>query len=130
MPYRPVPPPPTMRQRAPSPPEFIAAAAPGETVTVPKAPPTGDPGAPVVAVPVKPWWKSLTIWLSGSGAAYFLADALAPVVQEILQADHPPMAWWPIAQRAGMALVLAYLTWRRTHDNTVIGSGSPPGEAG
>ncbi len=102
----------------------------GTLVGVPVAPARGEPGAPVVAVTVKPWWQSASIWLSGSGAVYFILDALAPIVKDILAEKSPPTDWWPIVQRMGLALIFGYIAWRRHTDNHVIGSGSPPGEAG
>jgi hypothetical protein len=101
----------------------IAATPDGVTVTVPKSPATGEPGAPTVAVTVKPWYSSISLWLSSSASLYFFVDALAPVVMDIFTANRPPRHAWPVIQKLAVALITAYISWRRVRDNTIIGAG-------
>lgn len=85
----------------------------GTLVTVPASPPTGStPTGPVVAVNTKPWYKSVTIWLTAVGLP--VLDILAEEVPKRFNLD---------ANGANHYLVTAialYLAWRRYSKNTVI----------
>jgi len=91
-----------------------------QTTPVSVLPASGPAPAGLVIKTSKPASHSTTIWGGCIGTAYFFGDALLPVAQSLLSADHPPANLWTVAQKAGLALIFAYFVYRRKTDNQVI----------
>lgn len=92
----------------------------GPLVSVPLAPATGDPGANLVAVPAKPWFKSVTMWVSGSGLAYVVVDAVLSVAPQFLDPKSGPLDTKGLVRSVAYAIVLGLIMWRRKTDNSVV----------
>jgi hypothetical protein len=87
------------------------------------SPASGEPGSPVVAVKVKAWQFSTTIWTGLSLLLGGAADAVINAILPYLLSDEPlsiEKLWRP----ALVAALGAFVAWRRKTDNSVIGSGA------
>ena len=96
----------------------------GTLVEVPLAPATGNPGGPMVAVEVVPWYASTTIWSGLTLLGGSILDALVNVLLPILVSGQPldlDKLWRPCL----VAVLGAVIAWRRNAVNTVVGSGKP-----
>ena len=108
--------------RAPVPTAGVLA---GSEVTVPLAPATGDPGAAFVAVAVKPWWTSLTIWSGLALVGDSVIDAVLNVLLPLLSTEgtiEPKKLVRPVV----IAAIGAVIAYRRKSENSVIGTGKIP----
>jgi hypothetical protein len=92
---------------------------PGDIVRVPLAPDAGPPGAPVVAVAARDWRKSQTIWLSVVGFLGASADGIVNVLIPIFTSADP-VNWRGLWRPCAVAVLMAYIGWRRKRQNTII----------
>jgi len=96
---------------------------PGDLVTVPLAPPVGQPSVKAkqyVAVEVKPLTSSITIWTSLALVAGSVLDAVLEVFIPMIAGNEPldvNKLWRPLL----VAALSAVIAWRRKQQNTIIG---------
>jgi hypothetical protein len=91
----------------------------GTIVGVPLAPATGAPGANVVAVEAKEWWKSSTIWIGLAGLAGSIGDATVTVILPAISTGQS-VKWADLGPKFLVAVFSGYIAWRRKQDNSVI----------
>ena len=122
----PAPPPPAPAPAPPVPQLLVAGSVipgAGTLVTVPMSAASGDPGGAIVAVKVKDWFKSSTIWASVVGFAGAAADGIVNILVPILTSDQP-VHWAAIWRPCAVVVLTTFVVWRRKTDNSVIGSGA------
>lgn len=95
----------------------------GTLVAVPMAAATGEPGAPVVAVMVKRWFTSPTLWTTIAGFGGAAADAIVNVLVPVLTSTDP-VYWDKLWRPCILAVLMTYIAKRRVQQNSVVGSGT------
>lgn len=95
---------------------------PGDWVNVPIAESKGKPreGPGMVAVQVKPWTHSVTIWTSIGGLLWAVFTGVGDIIAPDLLAGNA-LEWDKLWPKLAVAAYASVILWRRKTENSVIG---------